>query len=180
MKVQEDLSAALGGEAMSGFEDLYRRHYRRVYAICLRMTCNAAEAEDLAQDVFVLLSRKLHSFRGDAAFTTWLHSLTVNVVLMHFRKPSVKSESASDACYIRHLIESAPAAGESDSALDRIGIQNAVAKLPRGYRAVFILHDVEGHEHEEVARILGCTSGTSKSQLHKARLKLRRLLEGEE
>jgi RNA polymerase sigma-70 factor (ECF subfamily) len=167
---------ALAGDGMSGFEDLYRKHYRRVYSICLRMTGNIAEAEDLTQEVFIQLHRKLGSFRGESAFTTWLHRLTVNQVLMHFRKRSVKSELVTDDGDMPESVDPDTLNPEAMPSVDRIALENAIAKLPPGYRTVFVLHDVEGYEHEEIAKLLGCSAGTSKSQLHKARLKLRRLL----
>ena len=178
ISVQSDavLNAALSGEAMSGFEDLYRKHYRRVYSICLRMTGNVAEAEDLTQEVFIQLHRKIGSFRGEAAFTTWLHRLTVNQVLMHFRKRSVRSELTTDDGEMPDSIDPETINPEAMPIVDRIGLESAISQLPNGYRTVFVLHDVEGYEHEEIARLLGCSAGTSKSQLHKARLKLRRLL----
>ncbi len=171
------LNAALAGDAMSGFEDLYRKHYRRVYSICLRMTGNVAEAEDLTQEVFIQLHRKIGSFRGEAAFTTWLHRLTVNQVLMHFRKRSVRSELTTDDGEMPDSIDPDTVNPEAMPIVDRIGLEDAIAQLPPGYRTVFVLHDVEGYEHEEIARMLGCSAGTSKSQLHKGRLKLRRLLQ---
>jgi RNA polymerase sigma-70 factor (ECF subfamily) len=167
---------ALAGDAMSGFEELYRRHYRRVYSICLRMTGNIAEAEDLTQEVFIQLHRKLGSFRGEAQFTTWLHRLTVNQVLMHFRKRSVRSEQTTDDGEMPDSVDPDTLNPEAMPIVDRIALENAIAQLPPGYRTVFVLHDVEGYEHEEIAGLLGCSAGTSKSQLHKARLKLRRLL----
>jgi RNA polymerase sigma-70 factor (ECF subfamily) len=170
------VTSALDGDAMSGFEDLYRRHYRRVYSICLRMTGNIAEAEDLTQEVFIQLYRKLNSFRGEAAFTTWLHRLTVNQVLMHFRKRSVRSEITTDDGEVPDSVDPETINPEAMPIVDRIALESAIAELPPGYRAVFVLHDVEGYEHEEIAKLLECSSGTSKSQLHKARLKLRRLL----
>ena len=178
ISIQSDagLNAALAGDAMSGFENLYRKHYRRVYSICLRMTGNIAEAEDLTQEVFIQLHRKIGSFRGEAAFTTWLHRLTVNQVLMHFRKRSVRSELTTDDGEMPDSIDPDTINPEAMPIVDRIGLENAIAQLPHGYRTVFVLHDVEGYEHEEIARLLGCSAGTSKSQLHKARLKLRRLL----
>jgi RNA polymerase sigma-70 factor (ECF subfamily) len=172
-----DINSALKGEKMSGFDELYRKHYRRVYSICLRMTGNIAEAEDLTQEVFIQLHRKLGSFRGESAFTTWLHRLTVNQVLMHFRKRSVKSELTTDDGEIPDSIDPDTINPEAMPIVDRISIETAIAQLPPGYRTAFILHDVEGYEHEEIARILGCSPGTSKSQLHKARLKLRRLIQ---
>jgi RNA polymerase sigma-70 factor (ECF subfamily) len=173
----EDINFALGGEKMSGFEDLYRKHYRRVYSICLRMTGNVAEAEDLTQEVFIQLHRKLDSFRGESAFTTWLHRLTVNQVLMHFRKRSVKSELTTEDGEMPDSVDPDTLNPEAMPIVDRISLETAIAQLPPGYRTAFVLHDVEGYEHEEIARILGCSPGTSKSQLHKARLKLRRLIQ---
>ncbi len=161
---------------MGSFETLYERHNRRVYSLCLRMTANTAEAEDLAQEVFIQLFRKIGSFRGESAFTTWLHRMTVNQVLMHFRKRGVKMEQTTEDGETPVQI----VRGTEDPArmpvVDRIALAKAVGQLPPGYRSVFVLHDVEGHEHEEVARLLGCSVGTSKSQLHKARMKLRTLL----
>jgi RNA polymerase sigma-70 factor, ECF subfamily len=172
-----EINIALDGEKMAGFEDLYRKHYRRVYSICLRMTGNIAEAEDLTQEVFIQLHRKLGSFRGESAFTTWLHRLTVNQVLMHFRKRSVKSELTTDDGEMPDKIDPFTINPEAMPIIDRISLESAIAQLPPGYRTAFVLHDVEGYEHEEIARILGCSPGTSKSQLHKARLKLRRLIQ---
>ncbi|MFV0387780.1 MAG: RNA polymerase sigma factor [Pyrinomonadaceae bacterium] len=161
---------------MVAFEEVYNRHHRRVYAICLRMLKNSNEAEDLTQDVFIQLHRKIGSFRGDSAFTTWLHRLTVNQVLMHFRKRTVKFEKTTEEGETPVQIVRGSENPESMPVVDRIALQNAIKMLPDGYRNVFVLHDIEGFEHEEVARILGCSVGTSKSQLHKARLKLRKLL----
>lgn len=167
--------AASRGE-MTAFEELYERHNRRVYSLCLRMTQNQSEAEDLAQEVFIQLFRKLGSFRGDSAFTTWLHRLTVNQVLMHFRKRSVKMEKTTEEGETPVQIVRGTENPRNMPVIDRIALDKAITQLPPGYKAVFTLHDIEGHEHEEVARILGCSVGTSKSQLHKARMKLRRLL----
>ncbi|MBV9959227.1 MAG: RNA polymerase sigma factor [Acidobacteria bacterium] len=161
---------------MEAFEVLYQRHNRRVYSLCLRMTQNVQEAEDLTQESFIQLYRKIGSFRGDSAFTTWLHRLTVNQVLMHFRKRSVKMEKTTEEGETPIQIVKGTENPNAMPVVDRIALDNAIAQLPPGYKSVFILHDVEGHEHEEVARILGCSVGTSKSQLHKARMKLRRLL----
>ncbi|PYP83855.1 MAG: RNA polymerase subunit sigma-24 [Blastocatellia bacterium AA13] len=170
------IKEALSRDAMSGFEELYRKYYRRVFSLCIRMTGNITEAEDLTQEVFIQLHRKLSSFRGEAAFTTWLHRLTVNQVLMHFRRRSVRSELTTDDGEMPDSIDPGTVNPEAMPIVDRIALDNAISQLPPGYRTVFVLHDVEGYEHEEIARLLGCSSGTSKSQLHKARLKLRRLL----
>ena len=176
VKSDAGVNAALSGEQMSGFEELYRKHYRRVYSICLRMTGNVAEAEDLTQEVFIQLHRKIGSFRGEAAFTTWLHRLTVNQVLMHFRKRSVKSELTTNDGEMPDSVDPDTINPEAMPIVDRIGLETAIAQLPRGYRTVFVLHDVEGYEHEEIAHTLGVSIGTSKSQLHKARMRLRELL----
>jgi RNA polymerase sigma-70 factor (ECF subfamily) len=140
------------------------------------MTANTAEAEDLAQEVFIQLHRKVGSFRGESAFTTWLHRLTVNQVLMHFRRRGVRVEQpGGEGDSPQQVVLGTENPGQMP-VVDRIALDKAVSQLPPGYRAVFVLHDVEGHEHEEVARLLGCSVGTSKSQLHKARMKLRQLL----
>ncbi len=167
-------SAAHGD--MGSFEELYKRHHRRVYSVCLRMLQNTSEAEDLTQDVFIQLYRKIGSFRGDSAFTTWLHRMTVNQVLMHFRKRTVKFEKTTEEGETPDQIVTGTANPERMRIVDKIALDNAIEQLPDGYKNVFVLHDVQGFEHEEVARILGCSVGTSKSQLHKARLKLQKLL----
>jgi len=161
---------------MGAFEELYQRHNRRVYSLCLRMTGNVSEAEDLAQEVFIQLFRKIGSFRGESAFTTWLHRLTVNQVLMHFRKRGVKMEQTTEDGETPIQIVKGTENPNAMPVVDRIALDKAISQLPPGYRTVFTLHDIEGHEHEEIARMLGCSVGTSKSQLHKARMKLRGLL----
>jgi len=167
-------SAAKGD--MASFEEIYNRHHRRVYSICLRMLQSTSEAEDLTQDVFIQLYRKIGSFRGDSAFTTWLHRMTVNQVLMHFRKRTVKFEKTTEEGETPDQMVPGTINPNKMQIVDKIALDNAIAQLPEGYKNVFVLHDVEGFEHEEVARILGCSVGTSKSQLHKARLKLQKLL----
>ncbi|CAN5662778.1 RNA polymerase sigma factor [soil metagenome] len=161
---------------IAAFELLYERYHRRTYSLCLRMTNSQNEAEDLTQEVFIQLFRKAGSFRGDSAFSTWLHRLTVNQVLMHFRRRSVKNEKTSQDGEIPEQIVPGTENQTRMPVLDRIALTRAIAELPPGYKSVFTLHDIEGYEHEEVARILGISVGTSKSQLHKARLKLRGLL----
>ena len=161
---------------IAAFEILYERYHRRTYSLCLRMTGNQTEAEDLTQEVFIQLFRKIGSFRGDSAFSTWLHRLTVNQVLMHFRRRSVKNEKTSEDGEIPEQIVPGTENQLRMPVIDRIALTKAVSELPPGYRNVFILHDVQGYEHEEVARLLKISVGTSKSQLHKARLKLRGLL----
>jgi RNA polymerase sigma-70 factor (ECF subfamily) len=161
------------------FEALYHLHKRRVYSLCLRMTANTAAAEDLTQEAFLQLFRKIGTFRGESAFSTWLHRMAVNVVLMQLRKKGLPVVPLDDTMDTE---EEAPKKelGAPDPVLagsiDRLQLQRAVEDLPPGYRSIFVLHDVEGYEHNEIAEIVGCSVGNSKSQLHKARLKLRELL----
>lgn len=162
--------------SLAAFEVIYQRYHRRTFSLTLRMTGSQTEAEDLTQEVFIQLFRKIGSFRGDSAFSTWLHRLTVNQVLMHFRKRSFKNEKTSEDGEVPEQTVTGSANPNRMAVVDRIALKNAIAELPRGYKNVFVLHDVEGFEHEEVARMLGISVGTSKSQLHKARLKLRGLL----
>ncbi len=158
------------------FELLYRRHFRRVYALTLRMLGDPTLAEDLTQEVFVNLFSKIGSFRGESQFTTWLHRMTVNQVLMYFRKASTRSELTTDEGETPVQIVRGTEDPGKMPVVDRIGLERAVRQLPLGYRTVFILHDVEGYDHEEISRMLEISQGTSKSQLHKARLKLRGLI----
>jgi RNA polymerase sigma-70 factor (ECF subfamily) len=160
---------------MEAFEQLYHMHRRRVYSLCLRLVGNAADAEDLTQEVFLHLYRKIGSFRGDAAFTTWLHRLTTNLVLMHLRRRRSNHEPMDDV-QVKALLEAHRTDGGMSRIVDRIALERALMALPLGYRTILVLHDIEGYGHEEIARMLGVTVGTTKSQLHKARLRLRRLL----
>jgi RNA polymerase sigma-70 factor, ECF subfamily len=164
------------------FERLYHLHSRRVYSLCLRMVGNPATAEDLAQEAFLQLFRKIQTFRGESAFSTWLHRLTVNVVLMRLRRRNVMETSLNELAEQDEESGSAPReVGAADlklsGSVDRVNLERAVGHLPPGYRAVFLLHDVEGYEHNEIADMLGCSIGNSKSQLHKARTRLRDLLQ---
>lgn len=170
------LARAQAGDHQA-FAQLYSLHKRRIYSLCLRMVGNIAEAEDLTQEAFLQLHRKIGTFRGDSAFSTWLHRLAVNVVLMQLRKKGLSLISLDEA------MEPAPEEGPGRSfgapdltlsgAIDRMALERAVADLPAGYRLIFILHDIEGFEHNEIASLLDCSIGNSKSQLHKARLRLR-------
>jgi RNA polymerase sigma-70 factor (ECF subfamily) len=169
--------AQRGDEA--AFEELFKAHKRRVYSLCLRMTGDTAEAEDLAQEAFLQLFRKIGTFRGESAFSTWLHRLVVNVVLMHLRKKGLQQVPFEDV----DNSQEEPVRreyGDEDRRLigsvDRISLERAISQLPPGYRAVFVLHDVEGYEHNEIAKLMNYSIGNSKSQLHKARLKLREWL----
>lgn len=170
------LAEKSAGGDIQAFEEIYRRHNRRVFSLCLRMTQNASDADDLAQEAFIQLLRKIGSFRGDSAFTTWLHRLTVNQVLMHFRKRSVKMEQTTDEGETPVQIVQGTENPRAMPVVDRMAIDRAIAQLAPGYRTVFVLHDIEGYQHEEIANMMSCSVGTSKSQLHKARLKLRGLL----
>ena len=179
MPEAEAIRLAQQGDA-AAFERLYRLHNRRVYSLCLRMVSNTAEAEDLTQEAFLQLFRKIATFRGESAFSTWLHRLSVNVVLMHLRKKSLPVVSLEETT--QNTEEDSPKKdfGAEDLSLagsiDRLQLQKAVESLPPGYRTIFVLHDVEGYEHNEIAGIVGCSIGNSKSQLHKARMKLRDIL----
>ncbi len=171
-----ELAQKSAGGDMEAFEELYRRHFRRVYSLALRMTGKPEEAEDMTQETFAHLYKKIGSFRGDSAFTTWLHRLTVNQVLMHFRKRKSRPEFTTGEDETPVQIVQGTENQNRMPIVDKILLENAISKLPPGYRSVFVLHDVEGHEHGEVAEMLGISEGTSKSQLHKARLKLRNLI----
>ena len=177
----EAIRLAQAGNA-AAFERLYRLHNRRVYSLCLRMVGNTAEAEDLTQEAFLQLFRKIATFRGESAFSTWLHRLAVNVVLMRLRKKSA-TESSLDEMTEPDEESGGPRRdfGMPDlrlsGSIDRVNLQRAVEQLPPGYKAVFVLHDVQGYEHNEIAEIMGCSVGNSKSQLHKARTRLRDLLQ---
>ena len=167
-RVASGVKAALG--------ELYDRHRQRVYSLCLRMTRNPAEAEDLTQEVFIHLLSKLDSFRGESQFTTWLYRLTVNHVLMHFRRGSERLEQLCDDSDGTPRVSCKTKYSMSAQFVDRIALETAIAQLSPSRRAIIVLHDIEGYAHQEIARRLGCNVGTSKSQLHKARLKLRLLL----
>ena len=176
----EAIQRAQSGDRLM-FDYLHGLHGRRVYALCLRMVGNTTEAEDLTQEVFLLLLRKIHTFRGESAFSTWLHRLAANLVLMHLRKKSLPVIS----------IESNPDPDENagsltidvgvpdlllEGSIDRINLERCIKQLPAGYRTMFVLHDIEGYRHKEIAEIVGRSVGVSKSQLHKARMRLRKLL----
>jgi RNA polymerase sigma-70 factor, ECF subfamily len=177
----ETIRLAQQGDA-AAFELIYRLHCSRVRSICLRMLRDPVEAEDLAQESFIQLFRKIHTFRGESAFSTWLHRLTVNLVLMRLRKKKLVSTSldeitGNDEEDDRPHGEIGAADPQLSGLVDRIDLQSAVGQLPDGYRQIFILYDVLGFNHTEIARILGRSIGNSKSQLHKARKRLRQLLQ---
>jgi RNA polymerase sigma-70 factor, ECF subfamily len=171
-----ELTRRIADGDMQAFEELYQGYHRRIYTLCLRMTGNSAEAEDLTQEIFIHIYRKIGSFRGESALMTWLHRLTVNKVLMHFRKSSVRREKTTTDGETPEPSTKDRETPSQQLAVDRLALDKAIAQLAPGYRAVFILHDVEGYEHTEIARARGIAIGTSKSQLHKARLRLRELM----
>ena len=177
---EEVIRQAQEGNA-GAFEQLYRRYSRRVYSLCFRMVKNDSEAEDLTQEAFLLLFRKIHTFRGEARFSTWLHRLTSNLVLMRFRKkryPEVSLDATLESGEedSRPLSEFGGPDLRLSGVIDNVNLTRAIEQLPDGYKEVFLLHDVEGYEHTEIAEKLGRTIGNSKSQLFKARLRLRELL----
>jgi RNA polymerase sigma-70 factor, ECF subfamily len=161
------------------FAALFEMHKKRVYSLCLYMTADVATAEDLTQEVFIHVFRKISTFRGDAAFSTWLHRIAVNTVLMSRRRYTPPQLFLDDpVCVDSALLRRDLSWNDSalSETLERIALIRGIRQLPEGYRTIFILHDVEGYEHAEIARLLNCSSGNSKSQLHKARMKLRELL----
>lgn len=175
----EELARLAADGDAAAFEEIYSRHRRFVYCLALRMTGNQADAEDLAQESFVSVLRRIGSFRGEALFTTWLYRLAINQVNMHFRYRSSRPERQTSE---GEILEYWPSrAGLTDPAkplIDRLAIEKAIQMLPSGYRAAFILHDAQGYTHEEAGRLSGHTAGTSKSQLHRARASLRAVLSG--
>jgi RNA polymerase sigma-70 factor, ECF subfamily len=174
----ELVKRAQRGES-EAFADLFHAHKARIYSICLRMTNNTAQAEDLTQDAFLQVFRKLSTFKGNSALSTWLYRIAVNTVLMHFRKKALKQvsldePSSHDATMVRREYGSRDC--RLSGAVDRITLARAIKDLPTGYRTIFLLHEVEGYEHQEIAKILDCSVGNSKSQLHKAKLRIREFL----
>jgi RNA polymerase sigma-70 factor, ECF subfamily len=174
---EADFLAAVQAGDHFAFAQLYSLHKKRVYSLCMRMVGNAAEAEDLTQETFLQLHRKISTFRGDSAFSTWLHRLAINVVLMHLRRKGLSLISMNEA--MEPAQEGNPVRGfgardlRLSGSVDRLALEKAVNELPAGYRLAFVLHDIEGYDHHEIASMLDCSTGNVKSQLHKARLKLR-------
>jgi RNA polymerase sigma-70 factor (ECF subfamily) len=171
--VDPDVALAAAGDRVA-FERLYRQHVNRVFSLCARMVNDRCRAEELTQDVFVRAWDKLHLFRGESAFGTWLHRMTVNLVL-NARKTDSRNrarfeDDEEDGDGVSLLV------ARSHSPGDRMDLDAAIAKLPKGARRVFTLHDIEGYKHEEIAEMLGVTTGATKAQLHRARLLLREAL----
>jgi len=181
---RDDSERSLIQRAQQGDEDafaaLYQLHKKRVYSVCLQMTKDVADAEDLTQEAFLQVFRSVHSFRGDSAFSTWLYRIAVNTVLMKLRRRktpplvSLDEPVSPDSSSLKRDI------GKPDprlsGAIDRIALRRAVEELPAGCRQIFNLHEVEGYQHHEIAHLLECSVGNSKSQLHKAKMKMREVL----
>jgi len=164
------------------FERVYRLHCRKVYTLCLRIVGDPTEAEDLTQDIFLQLFRKIDTFRGESAFSTWLHRMSVNIVLMRFRKKPIAQTSLETMTNPEEESNTSPQEfGGPDlrlnGVIDRITLQEAINELAPGSKAMFILHDIQGYKHNEIAGMFGCSVGNSKSQVHKARIRLRELLQ---
>jgi len=181
-ELSESEAVRLAQEGDSGgFARLYQLHSRRVYGLCLQMVKDPIEAEDLTQDAFLQTFRKIQTFRGDSLFSTWLHRLTVNIVLMSFRKkkhPQISLDETfeSNEEARKPNFEFSVPDLNLNGVIDRINLESAINQLPGGCKKMLVLHDIQGYEHHEISRILGCTVGNSKSQLHKARMRLRQLL----
>ena len=176
----EAIHRARGGDR-TVFERLYKLHSRRVYTLCLRMVGRPEEAEDLTQEIFLLVLRKIHTFRGESAFSTWLHRLAVNLVLMHLRKKTppmltIDANADPDEETASPGIDMGAPDLLLEGSIDRINLERCLKQLPMGYRRVFVLHDIQGYQHNEIGEMLGRSVGVSKSQLHKARKRLRELL----
>jgi len=171
-----ELAARCRAGDADAFEELYRQHARRLFNLVLRMTGSPEDAEDLLQEVFLQAHRKLASFRGDSALGTWLYRLAMNHCLDHLRGRRAKMDRSTESLDADDALEPPAHSPTVPVAVSRIDLERAIAALSDGYRAAFLLHDVEGFEHREIAAILGVSEGTSKSQVHKARLRLRAML----
>jgi len=183
-RIQRDSETSLVQRAKLGDEEafatLYQLHKKRVYSVCLQMTKDVADAEDLTQEAFLQVFRSVNSFRGDSAFSTWLYRIAVNTVLMKLRRRkspplvSLDEPVSSQAPSLKRDV------GKADPRLtgvvDRIALRRALGELPTGCRQIFDMHEVDGYQHHEIAQILQCSVGNSKSQLHKAKMKMRDVL----
>jgi RNA polymerase sigma-70 factor, ECF subfamily len=158
------------------FEDIYNKYYKMVYNVCLRMTTNHADAEDLTQETLLKAGMMKHRYRGESTFSSWLYRIAVNQVLMYFRKGRTRKEIVTDPMALPDRFDPNTSRQRSEELAKIIDISSAVEDLPPGYRKILLLHDVEGYEHHEIARILNINIGTSKSQLHKARMSVRKIL----
>jgi RNA polymerase sigma-70 factor (ECF subfamily) len=161
---------------LGAFEELYRTHAGRLYSVAFRMLGNTADAEDLLQEIFLSAHRKLETFRGESALGTWLYRLSVNLCLDYLRSRTGRAIQLTDPLDDEPGLHDTSSRGLADRTVSKMDLERALAQLPEGCRTAFILHDVEGLEHREVAEVMGIAEGTSKSQVHKARLRLRSLL----
>jgi RNA polymerase sigma-70 factor (ECF subfamily) len=177
MKKVDEIQPLIGDDQQT-FHELYEKYHERVYSICFRMTQNASESEDLTQDVFIRLFRTVGTFRGESAFTTWLYRLTVNLVLMHFRKRKRRLDQINEKGKLSAYIVPGSKDPKRMRIVDRILLSEIIMKLPEGYRQAIILYDIQGLRHKEIAETRGRSVGTSKSQLHKGRAMLRELIAG--
>ena len=171
-----ELAQRCGRGDPDAFEQLYRAHAGRLYNLIVRMVASAETAEDLLQEVFLTAYRKVGSFRGDSSLGTWLYRMAVNHCLDYLRGRHSKMAKTTDSLEDEGVVEPQAAAALVASSISRLDLERAIAQLPEGCRTAFVLHDVEGFEHNEIARLLGISEGTSKSQVHKARMKLRSML----
>jgi RNA polymerase sigma-70 factor (ECF subfamily) len=177
---EEIIRRAQDGDA-GAFEQLYRRYSKRIYCLCLRMVKNQTEAEDLTQEAFLQVFRKIRTFQGKSAISTWLHRVSVNTVLMSLRKRKrVEISLEADGEYEKEPGVPRQILGGPDPALsglfDRESLKHVLCQMPHGYKQMLVLHDVLGYQHNEIALIVKCSTGNSKSQLHKARMRMRELL----
>ena len=174
-----DLAQRCGRGDPDAFEQLYRAHAGRLYTLVIRMVASADIAEDLLQEVFLTAYRKIGGFRGDSSLGTWLYRMAVNHCLDFLRGRQNKMARTTDSLDEDGMTEPATPAPAVSSPISQLDLERAIARLPEGCRTAFVLHDVEGFQHHEIAKLLGISEGTSKSQVHKARMKLRALLRGD-
>lgn len=175
-QAERDLVARCQRGDLGAFEELYHAHAGRLYGVALRLLGNQADADDMLQEIFLAAHRKLSTFRGESALGTWLYRLATNLCLDHLRSRAGRSRQVTDSIEDEPGLTDASSQGLAERTVTRMDLERALARLPDGCRAAFVLHDIEGLEHREIAEVLGIAEGTSKSQVHKARLKLRALL----
>ena len=161
---------------LAAFETIYRTHAGRLYSVACRVLGNPTDAEDLLQEIFLAAHRKLETFRGESALGTWLYRLAMNLCLDHLRSRATRSGQLTDALDEEYGLDDSGSRRLAERTIARMDLERAMAQLPEGCRTAFVLHDVEGLEHREIAEVLGIAEGTSKSQVHKARMRLRAML----
>ena len=172
----EDLIARCQAGDVEAFETVYQQHAARLYTLACRMAGSPEDGEDLLQEIFLAAHRKLETFRGESALGTWLYRLAMNLCLDHLRSRATRSAQLTDALDDEYGLDDTGSRHLAERTIARMDLERAMAQLPEGCRTAFVLHDVEGFEHREVAEILGIAEGTSKSQVHKARMRLRAML----